>query len=140
MCRKPPKYVTHFPRQKKKSGMLPLHPPRGGASDPPSNPPACPVQRSETSTRAKNITHTQHVATSHNSQYVLDQPHKPFGTCSPDPSPILASNIFVEHISGSHEWIHGTPKISYQNFPCSPQEVISYGLGHITRTHEMLYK
>jgi len=79
---------------------------------------------------------TELVATSQNSQYVLDHPHKAFGTCLPDAGPSVASNISVEQASGSHEWIHGTPKTSYQNFPCSPQEVISYGLGHSTRTHE----
>lgn len=79
---------------------------------------------------------TEPTATTQSSQYVLDHPHKAFGTCLPDPGPSVASNISLEQSSGSHEWIHGTPKTSYQNFPCSPQEVISYGLGHCTQAHE----
>jgi hypothetical protein len=44
-------------------GAAPLHPPRGGLAAPPLTPLRARHRRSNTTTRAKNITHTQHSPT-----------------------------------------------------------------------------
>jgi hypothetical protein len=44
-------------------GSAPLHPPRGGLAAPPLTPLRARRRRSDTTTRAKNITHTQHSPT-----------------------------------------------------------------------------
>jgi hypothetical protein len=46
-----------------RGGPAPLHPPRGGLAAPPLTPPRARRRRSDTTTRAKNITHTQHSPT-----------------------------------------------------------------------------
>jgi hypothetical protein len=46
-----------------RGGLRPPAPPEGGPSGPPSYPPACLAQALDTTTRAKNITHTQHSPT-----------------------------------------------------------------------------
>ena len=62
------KYVGPKPTKicrlkKKNSGALPLHPPRGGLAAPPLTPLRARHRHLDTTTHAKNITHTQHSPT-----------------------------------------------------------------------------
>jgi hypothetical protein len=52
-----------LPLNPRVGGSAPLHPPRGGLVAPPLTPLRARHRRSDTTTRAKNITHTQHSPT-----------------------------------------------------------------------------
>eukprot|EP01018_Ginkgo_biloba_P017648 Gb_31684 [translate_table: standard] len=73
---------------------------------------------------------------SQNPQYVHDHPNEAFISCLPDSGLTQASNISFTQAYATHDWIHGTPRMHYQSYPLSPQEIGSYGLAQSTQSQE----
>jgi hypothetical protein len=63
ICRPKKKNSGALPPNPRAGGSAPLHPLRGGLAAPPLTPLRARRRRSDTTTRAKNITHTQHSPT-----------------------------------------------------------------------------